>query len=138
VREHVEAGEDADHERPREDRARDQGVEQRLDDQRRAERRVGGAVDAVLDEVELEQVAAAGRDDRVDAHSGEVGAEYRSPRNLELGVGRPEDVPPRRGPRGEPEEVEAERDRERQPVDVRQVVEELPGCVDDLAHADPG
>jgi hypothetical protein len=32
--------------------------------------------------------------------------------------------------------VEAEPDRERQPVDVRQVVEELTGCVDDLAHAD--
>ena len=64
--------------RPGEDRAGDDRVEERLDDQRRAERRVGRVLDAVLDEVELEHVAAAGGDDRVDADAGEVGAEDAS------------------------------------------------------------
>jgi hypothetical protein len=90
----------------------------------------------VLDEVELEQVAAAGRDDCVHAHAGEVCAEHRPPRNRQLGVCGAEDVPPRRRAGEQAQELEAERDRQRQPMDVRQVVEELPGCVDDLAHAD--
>jgi len=63
----VEAGQHADRERPDEDPTGDDEVEQRLDDQGRAERGVGRPLDPVVDEVELEDVARACGDDRVDA-----------------------------------------------------------------------
>ena len=45
------------------------------------ERRVGRSLDPLVDEVELEDVAAARRDDRVHADAGEVGAEDRAARH---------------------------------------------------------
>ena len=118
--------------------ARHDEVEQRLDDQRRAERGVGRAPDAVVDEIELEDVSRPGGDDRVHADAGEVGAPDRPAGNGQVGIGGADDVPPRRHAGQQPEQVEPERDRERQPVDVREVVEERPRGVDDLPHGDGG
>ncbi len=65
----------ADRERPDHQRAGDEEVEQRLDDQGRCERRVARASDALLDQVELDHVAAARRRDRVDADARDIRAE---------------------------------------------------------------
>jgi hypothetical protein len=75
----------ADHHRPDQDRSGDDEVEHRLDDQRRRERRVARVLDPVLDEVELDDVAAAGGHDRVDADPGDVGAERERSFSLEPG-----------------------------------------------------
>jgi hypothetical protein len=110
VREHAETGEDADRQRPGEDPGGDDEVEERLDDQRRGERRVGRPLDAVVDEVELEDVAAARRDDRIDADACEVGAEHRAARDEDVGVGGADDVPPGGDTDDQAGELEAEGD----------------------------
>ena len=88
----------------------------------------------MVDEVELEDVAAARGDDRVHADAGEVRAEHRAPGDVRLGVGGADDVPPGGRADDEPGEVEEERDPERQPVHVGEVVEERLGRVDDPSH----
>jgi hypothetical protein len=87
-----------------------------------------------VDGVQLEDITGPGGDDRVDADAGQVRAGDRSPGDDEVGVRGLDDVPPRRHSREESKRVEAERDRERYPVDIGQVVEERLSRVDDLSH----
>ena len=77
TRVHLPRRQDADRSRPDHERSGDEEVEDRLDDERRRKRRVGRALDPVLDEVELHEVAAARGRDRVDPDSRDVGAEDR-------------------------------------------------------------
>jgi hypothetical protein len=88
----------------------------------------------MVDEVELEDVAAARGDDRIDADAGEVGAEHRAARDEDVGVGGADDVPPGGDTDDQAGELEAERDPERHPVHLGEVVEERPGGVDDASH----
>ena len=76
ARQHVQARQDALGERPEKDRQREHEVQQRLRDERRGERRVGRALDAAMDEVDLHEVARPSRDDRVHSDAGEVGADH--------------------------------------------------------------
>ena len=77
---------DSDRHRPDDQRRRDDEVEDRLHEQGRRERRVARALHAVLDKDELDDVAAAGRRDRVDADAGHVRAEHHAQRDRPLRV----------------------------------------------------
>ena len=114
----------ADRERPDHQRARDEEVEDRLDDERRGERRVGRARQAVLDEVDLDHVAAAGGQDRVDPDAGRVRTERAAVLEPAPGVGGAHDVLP--GPRAEEQldHVARERQPECRPLHIGEVVEE--------------
>ena len=113
-----------DRERPDQQAARDEEVEDRLDDERRGERRVGRSLDAGLDEVDLDDVAAARRQDRVDADARDVGAERAAVLEPARGVRGAHDVLPGARPEEQLDHVAGEREPEGRPLDVRQVVEE--------------
>ena len=70
--ERADAGKDAERKGVGEDHQRHRRVEDGEDEQRRPERDVGGGGHGAVREVEPDGVAGAGRDDRVDAHAGEV------------------------------------------------------------------
>ena len=60
--------------RPRDERRAERGLAQGVGDEGRGERRVARAVDPPVNHRQLDDIAAARRDDRVDARAGEVGA----------------------------------------------------------------
>ena len=59
--------------RVEEDEDADGGVEDRLDEEGRGDRRVGGVGDLALDQEDLGHVAGPGGEDRVDPGAGQVG-----------------------------------------------------------------
>src|SRR4029078_2728386 len=93
----VEVGQDSELQRPHEEGGRRDEVEERVDGERRDERRIGGPFDPMLDQVELEDVAAAGREDGVDGSPGCVRSEDAPPPHVRLRMRRREDVPTRAG-----------------------------------------
>ena len=104
---------------------RDDEVEQGLDDERRGHGRVARALDPPLDERDLDDVADPGRDDRVHADAGHVGAQDGPPADP-----RRRDTRPRRMLRQATVRSSVlpkwrrERDRERRPAHRREVVVE--------------
>ena len=127
-------GQDPHLDRHEEEQRRDDEVEERLDDEARRERRVRGAVDAVLDQVQLDDVAAARRDDRVDADAREVGAEDGPERDLRPRIGGVEDVLPRADAQREPEHLKDDGQRERAPGHGGEGLEERLGSVEKRAN----
>ena len=100
-------------ERDQEQHGREREVEERLDHERRAERRVGRPGQPVLRDVELHDVAAARGRDRVHGHAAPVREEHRPERDPELRVRGADDVLPPAHARGQAEEVEQDREQER-------------------------
>ena len=111
-------------ERPDDDAARDEHVERGLQQRRRDEGGVRGALDPPLCQEEPDDVAAARRHDGIDAGPGDIGAEHREPRGDSLRIRSPDDVPP--GGRDGGELAQVTRDADRKPPEVHrsQVAEE--------------
>ena len=133
-RDDVQAGKEAECERPGDERRGQHGVEERVGQQGRAERGIGGALDAVLEQVELEHVAASGRDDRVHAHACHVGAVDVAPAHVRLRVRGLDDVAPGACACSGLQQVTEDAERERAPADRGEAVEERPRRVDDPFH----
>ena len=91
---HVHARQHVRVERPYQKDAREKDIDDRLDEERGSERRIGRALDSPLDDEQPERVASAYRHDRVHAGAGNRGAEDATPANARLRVGSSEDVPP--------------------------------------------
>jgi hypothetical protein len=123
-REIGDAGEEAELDGPEEEPGRDDEVEERLDDERRAERRVGGLLDPVLRQVQLDRVAPARGDERVDPDAGEVGAEDRPVRDACSRIRSTEDVLPAAHPQEEARDLEDDGEAERGPADRGESLEE--------------
>src|SRR5262249_32755611 len=115
----------------------DHRVEDRLDEERRRDRRIPRALDAVLREVDLYDVAAADRDDAVDSDAGDVGAEDPAEPEALVWIGGAERVEPAPRTAADVAEVEAERKHERAPLDVGEAAEERPGGVPERVGARP-
>ena len=86
-----------------------------------------------MGEDDADRVASPGRDDRVDADTGEICAVDREPADPVLGIGSREDVAPRPAGTRELEQVTADRERQRDEVNRPELVEE---CVDPVQDAD--
>ena len=115
----------------------DDGVEQGLDEQRRNHGRDARLGQAQADEVELQQIAAAGGDQRVEPDAGEIGAGARAPAIARVRVGGAQDRVPGARPQEQVHGVEEERDRERARADLAEPVEERLARVDegvDVTH----
>src|SRR5712691_6014634 len=134
LREPMDVREDTEVRGPEQEADPDEGVEERLDDQRRAERRVRAAFDTALEKKELEHVSAARRSDRVEAHTSEVRAEDTPPAHARAGVRGGHDVPPGTRSREQSQRLEDERDAERAEIDGREVTKEEPGVVEEDVH----
>src|SRR5437764_8211746 len=109
-------------------------VEDRLDGERRGHGRIGRPGHRRLGQEQADDVAAAGRDDRVEAVAREVRAPDVEPSEARLRVGRAQDV--ERRPRAE-RQVGGERQQGQQqgaPVNGRQVREERVDRVEELAE----
>ena len=102
----------------------DDEVEERLDEERGRERGVGRPVDAVLRDVELHDVAAAGGRDRVHADAGPVRAEDVAEGHAGLRIRGADDVLPGAHARRQPEDVHEAAQEERAPADGRDVTPE--------------
>ena len=124
----------ADRERPDDQRAGGEEVEQRLDEQRRRERRVRRIAQPVLDEVHLHDVAAARRDDRVDADAREVGAERGPVLQPLLRIGGAHDRAPGARAEEQLDDVTGDCEPEELPLHRREVVEEDADRVEEVAH----
>src|SRR5512133_1502001 len=112
-------------------------VEQRQRNECRREGGIRRPLDPVLGDEEPDGVATARWDDRVHADAGEIGAEDRAPANEPLRVRRRDDVPPSAADAAELEELAEQRQPERGPADIREVVEEDPDVVDNALHTRP-
>ena len=101
-------------------------VEDRLDEERGGDGRIARPGDRGLREEQLDDVAAASRDDVVEADRRDVGAPDPPPLEADRGIGRAEAV--EEGARADrqvgAEEQQAE--HQRRPVHGREVAEELP------------
>ena len=102
----------------------DYRVEQRQRDERRGEGRIGRALDATLHDEQPDRVTAAGGNDCVHAHAREDGAPDRTPAYDRVRVRRSDDVAPRAADAADLDELAEERDRERRPTDIGEMVEE--------------
>jgi len=134
VREHGAAGERSGGEGVDDEAESDNRVEQCQRNERRGEGRIRRALDTALDDEEPDRVAAAGGNDRVDAHAREDRAPDRAPAHDRVRVRRRDDVPPRAADAADLDELAEEGDRERRPADVGQMVEEDADVVEDRAH----
>jgi len=111
-------------ERVEDEARREDRVEQCQRNERRAECRVGRALDPALGDEQPDCVAAAGGHDCVDADAGEVGAEDRAPADGLFRVRGGKDVPPGAAGAAELRQLAEEGDPQRRPADIGQVVEE--------------
>jgi hypothetical protein len=107
-----------EHERP------DDRVDERLGKEARRDGRVGGARHRPVRQVDLDDVAAAGGQDRVRADARQVGGQDAAPAHAPLGVGGLEDRPPGGRPQHEVRHVERDGDHQDTPVDLCEVVPE--------------
>jgi hypothetical protein len=130
----VEPGQHAERDRPDEQRDRDERVEDGLDEEARRESRIRRALDPVLREVELHDVAAARREDRVDADAGRVGAEDAPPAHVCLGVRLREHVAPRARAGDQLQEVAERSEGERAPAQSAEALDERVGRAGDAVH----
>ncbi len=124
--------------RPDEEAPRHDRIEERLDEQAGSERRIGRSPDAVLQEIELHEIAATSGRDGVHADPGEVGAEDVAIPDASVGIGRAQDVLPRAHPEDELQEMQRDREDERRPRHGREMAEEGLARVDerlDIVHA---
>ena len=124
VREDVQARKDAEGDRPEDEAAGDDHVEHRLQQDGEDERGVRRSFDAPLGDEQLDRVAAAGRDQGVDAGACDVGAEQLAPPHVPIAVRGLDDVPPCPRDGKQLAEVAGDREAEPLPVDLREVVEE--------------
>ncbi len=116
----------------------DDRVEQRLDEQRGDDRRDARLGQPQAHEVELQQVAAAGGDQRVEPDARQVRAGARAPAVAHRRVGGAQDRVPGARPQQQVGGVEEQRDRERGEADVAEPMEERLAGVDelvDVAHS---
>ena len=90
--------------------------------------------EAVLQEVELEDVSAARRHDRVDPDAREVRAVDPAPPDVRLRVGGLDDVAPRAGADRHLDDVAENRQGQRAPGDRREPLEEGVAGIDDPPH----
>ena len=116
--------------------AADDRVEQRLHHERRRERRVARPLDPVPDQVELDDIARAGRRDRVDPDPGQIGAEDAPVPDLAPGIGGPQDRLPGVRRSAEPHEVDPERDRQELPAHGGELLAEHAHRMEELTHSD--
>jgi hypothetical protein len=124
-------GEDALGEGEGEDEDAHRGVEDRLDEGRRSDRGIARVGDRALGQEHADHVAAARRDDVVEAVGGDVGRPDALEREALGRVGGAQDV--KRGPRAE-RQVDRERDQrdeQRAEVDVGQAREEIADSVEE-------
>src|SRR5262249_39399635 len=91
----------------------------------------------VLDQVELDEIAATRRRDRVDADPGDVRAERAAELQLRARVRRAQDVLPGPGAEEQLGHLAGQRERQRPPLDVGQVVEEDRNRMEEGAHPAP-
>jgi hypothetical protein len=110
--------------RPRQERARDEEVEDGLREQARRERRDVRPLHALAHGRDLDDVAAAGRGERVDPDAGQVGAEHRPERDPLARERGPDDRVPRAAAQQQVHRVERERDQQQVPLHVGDVIEE--------------
>jgi hypothetical protein len=115
---------DADRQHPDENRTGDDEVDERLDDQGRGERRVRRALDALLQQVELDDVATTRRNDRIDPDARRVRAERIPVARRVLGIRGGDDVLPGAAAKQQLDEVARDRKAERRPPDIGEMVEE--------------
>jgi len=134
AREHRAAGERSAGEGVDDKAESDDRVEQRQRDQRRGEGRIRRALDPALDDEEPDRVAAAGGNDRVDAHAREHRAPDRAPADDRVRIGRGDDVPPRAADTADLDELAEKGGAEIRPADIGQMVEEDADVVKDRAH----
>ena len=113
----------------------DRDVEDRLDEERGRDRRIAGVRDALLREIDLHHVAAADRHDAVDADPGDVGAEDPPPAEALVRIGGPQRVEPGPAAAADVAEVEQQRERQRPPLDGREVREERLGGIEEGVEA---
>src|SRR5919198_1805443 len=124
MREDVDAGKHAERDRPDDEAACHDHVEERLQENRGHEGRVGRSLDAALGDEQLDRIASARRDDRIDARARDIGTEQLSPPDVSVAVRSLDDVPPRPRDRYELAELTDDRDAEPLELDIGKVAEE--------------
>jgi hypothetical protein len=134
VGQHVAAGEHSGPQRPDQDGGRSDEIEDPVSEHRGGEGGVGRAVDAVLDDVEAQEVAAAAGQQGIRSDAGTVAAEDGAPRDFLVGIRSRDHVAPRTRSADDSAEMAEDAETEPAPVDRGEGVEERFRCIENVAH----